>query len=149
MEMKLIPIGQTPEENQDFFQHPDCRATIQMSIDFYGKKGFDPPWIGYYAEVDGELVGSAAFKGQPVAGKVEIAYGTFPQYQHRGIGTEICHQLILLSLHTDPSIRITAQILPENNASARVLAKNGFICKGAVLDEEDGEVWEWEYKQQD
>jgi len=36
--------------------------------------------------------------------------------------------------------------LPENNASAGILKRNGFIMGGKVWDEEDGDVWEWFYK---
>lgn len=132
--------------NQPFLEHPDCREILQMTLDFYKRVGFDPPWIGYYAQHDGELVGSGAFKGRPKDGKVEIAYGTFPQHQHKGIGAEISRQLVQLSLATDPSVRITARTLPEENYSVRILRKTGFTLLGMVWDEEDGAVWEWEYK---
>ena len=117
-----------------------------MTIDFYKKIGFVPPWIGYYVEQNDDLVGCAAFKGQPVNGTVEIAYGTFEQYRKQGIGTEICKHLVGLSLKTDPFVRITARTLPEENFSTRILKKNNFIFTGTVNDTEDGEVWEWLYK---
>ena len=77
---------------------------------------------------------------------MEISYGTFRKHQGRGIGTEICRQLVLLSHKTDPEIKITARTLPEENASTHVLMKNGFVLPGTVWDDEDGNVWEWEYK---
>jgi RimJ/RimL family protein N-acetyltransferase len=72
------------------------------------------------------LVGSAAFKGKPKEGRVEIAYGVFPHYQNQGIGTEICGQLVLLALETDPTVIVTARTLPEENYSTRILRKNNF-----------------------
>ena len=117
-----------------------------MTIDFYKKVGFVPPWIGYYVKQDGYLVGCAAFKGQPVNGTVEIAYGTFEQHRKQGIGTAICKHLVDLSLNTDPSVKITARTLPEENFSTRILKKNNFIFSGIVHDPEDGEVWEWVFK---
>jgi hypothetical protein len=45
-----------------------------MCIDFY-KSWIYPPWICYYVE-EGELIGSAAFKGRPINNTVEISYGT-------------------------------------------------------------------------
>lgn len=144
--MELLPIKKTEAENIAFIEHPDCRESIYMSMEFYNKIGFEPPWIGYYAQVQGRLVGAAAFKGKPRDGKVEIAYGTFPQYQQQGIGAEMCRQLVLLSLKTDSSIRITARTLPEENYSTKILKKNGFELLGTIWDEEDGNVWEWEYK---
>ena len=83
--MKLIPIKEHPHENKEFLSNPDCKDSINMTSDFYKKIGFNPPWIGYYASIDGQLVGAAAFKGKPRDGKVEIAYGTFPQFQQQGV----------------------------------------------------------------
>jgi RimJ/RimL family protein N-acetyltransferase len=102
-----------------------------------------PPWISYYAQEDGNLLGSAAFKGQPINGTVEIAYGTFEKYRNQGIGTEIRRLLVDLSLKTDPSIRITARTLPCKNFSTRILEKNFFEFNGTVDDPADGKVWEW------
>lgn len=117
-----------------------------MLIAFFDTVGYVPPWIGYYAKYQGNLVGGAAFKGKPNAGSVDIAYGTFPRYRTQGIGTELCRQLVLIALKTDPAVRIMARTLPENNHSTRILTKNGFVCLGVIWDEEDGDVWEWVYK---
>ena len=144
--MTLLPIKQTLEENSDFSKNPLCNESLSMCIEFYKRIGFKPPWICYYAEENGELVGSAAFKGQPMYNTVEIAYGTFEKHQQKGIGTKICQQLVELSLATDPLVRITARTLPANNYSTRILEKSNFALLGTVNDPEDGEVWEWEYK---
>ena len=141
--MKLIPIKEKLEENSEFTANPLCQDTVYMSVDFYKKLGFEPPWICYYVQQDGNLVGSAAFKGKPVNRSVEIAYGTFEPYRQRGIGTEICRLLVDLARKTDPSLGITARTLPQNNFSTRILAKNNFEFAGTVVDPEDGEVWEW------
>ena len=144
--MNLIPVKEHPHENKEFLSNADCKDSITMTIDFYKKVGFVPPWIGYYASVNNQLVGAAAFKGKPRDGKVEIAYGTFPQFQQQGIATKICHELIKLSLKTDPSVKITARTLREENYSVRLLRKNNFELLGTVIDDEDGPVWEWEWK---
>ena len=144
--MELIPIRQTVEENKIFAAHPDCQESLPLTLEFYKRVGFYLPWISYYAQKDGGLVGCAAYKGKPIAGKVEIAYGTFEQFRQQGIGTEIAQKLVELSLATDPSVQITARTLPENNFSTKILQKNGFRYLGTIFDEEDGEVWEWRYK---
>jgi len=144
--MQLLPVKQTTEENQEFVSNPLCKETLPMCIEFYKRVGFTPPWICYYAEENGRLVGSAAFKGKPVNNTVEIAYGTMEDQRQKGIGTKICKQLVELSLATDPSVRITARTLPEHNFSTKILEKNNFILLGIVTDPEDGDVWEWEYK---
>ena len=144
--MTLLPIKETIEENETFANNPLCNETLVMSIAFYKRVGFNPPWICYYAEENGELVGSGAFKGKPINNTVEIAYGTFETYQQKGVATRICKELVELSLTTDPSVRITARTLPEKNHSTRILEKNNFVLLGFVTDAEDGDVWEWEYK---
>lgn len=144
--MKLIPIKRELEDNEEFVNNPLCKETLVMTVDFYKKVGFVPPWICYYAELDGQLVGSAGIKGKPVNGKIEIAYGTMEAFQNQGIGSKICRTLVELSLKTDPSIKITARTLPENNFSTKILEKNNFVFVGVVNDPEDGEVWEWEYQ---
>ncbi|MCD6013123.1 MAG: family N-acetyltransferase [Flavipsychrobacter sp.] len=143
--MILLPIKQKLEDNPQFTSHPDCQESIYKSVEFYENIGYHIPWIGYYASSNDQLVGTAGFKGKPVNGRVEIAYGTFPAHRHKGIGAEICRQLVMLARATNPSITIFARTLPEENHSTSILKKNGFLYKGVVYDPEDGEVWEWEY----
>jgi ribosomal-protein-alanine N-acetyltransferase len=144
--LELIPVLEHMDENPEFVNNLRCRESLQMTVDFYKRIGFSPPWIGYYVMENEMLVGSAAFKGKPVNGQIEIAYGTFEEFRNQGVGTKICKILVNLSLRTDPTIRITARTLPENNYSARILQKNKFHLIGNVTDPEDGDVWEWEYK---
>jgi len=144
--MELMPIFLDPLLNKEFADHPGCNEYLQMNVDFFERIGYNPPWIGYYAKVDNEFVGAAAFKGKPKNNKVEISYGTFAEHRNKGIATEICRQLVLLALKTVPEVIVTARTLPEENASAHVLRKNSFFLLGTIWDEEDGNVWEWEYK---
>jgi len=141
--MHLIAIKERIEDNKRFASNALHLEAIQMTIDFYKKVGFVPPWIGYFAEENGNLVGSAGFKGPPINGTVEIAYGTFEEYRNQGIGTAICRQLVELSLKTDPFIRLTARTFSKENFSTKILQKNSFILLGPVQDPEDGEVWVW------
>ena len=144
--MHLIAVQERFEENKRFSSNSLYKETVQMTTDFYKKVGFVPPWIGYYVEVNSNLVGSAGFKGPPINGTVEIAYGTFEEYRKQGIGTAICKKLVELSIDTDPSIKITATTFQKENFSTRILEKNNFFCVGTVNDPEDGEVWQWVYK---
>lgn len=146
MPVKLIAIGAKPEDNLEFSGNPLCREILEMTIDFFNKVGYVPPWTGYFIQQDDNLVGSAAFKGPPVNGAVEIAYGTFEPYRQQGIGTATCKLLVDLALKTDSTVRITARTLPEENFSTRILRKNGFNFVGTVIDPEDGPVWEWEFE---
>jgi ribosomal-protein-alanine N-acetyltransferase len=145
MKIELLPIKEFMSDNVEFLAHPDCLESLEMSVLFYARVGYRIPWIGYYVRMNDNLVGSCGFKGGPVDGKVEIAYGTFPSFQGQGIGTEICRELVRLASVSDPAVRIMARTLMEENYSAKILRKNGFVLLGAVEDIDDGEVWEWEY----
>jgi ribosomal-protein-alanine N-acetyltransferase len=145
MKIELRPIKERISDNAEFLKIPECEESLSMSIQFYARVGYSLPWIGYYATRDGAIVGSAAFKGRPMHGRVEIAYGTFPDHRKKGIGAEICRLLVQLAIETDPSVTITARTLPEENYSTSILRKNNFLNRGVVTDPDDGEVWEWEY----
>lgn len=121
--MELIPIKKTLEENHEFFDNPDCLASLQMSIDFYNRVGYVVPWIGYFVSMDNEIVGGAGFKGPPANGTVEIAYGTFEHVRSKGIGTAMCNMLVDIARKTDSGLRITARTLPEKNHSTIILEK--------------------------
>lgn len=144
--MKLLSIDEDESHYAPFLKNADCREVLKVYPGFYQRVGFNPPWIGYFAEHDHEFIGCGGFKGKPKDGKVEIAYGTFKKYEGQGFGTEICRQLVLLAMNTDPDIMIIARTLPENNASVGILQRNGFEFTGTVFDEEDGNVWEWKFR---
>ena len=57
--MKLLPIKEHLHENQEFAANPDTSDSLGACVDFYKKIGYNPPWICYYAEKDGNLVGGA------------------------------------------------------------------------------------------
>ena len=141
--MELIPVKEKPEDNQAFISNPLYRDVTYMTTDFYKRAGYVPPWIGYFVQLGDTIVGSAGFKGPPVNGVVEIAYGTNEPYRKQGIGTAICKLLVDLALKTDLSVKITARTFLKENFSTRILEKNNFMCTGTVDDPEDGEVWEW------
>ena len=147
--MKLLPIEKDETLNRRFTSTPECLEILTIFTEHYKKAGFNKPWIAYFiSNQNDEIIGGGGYKGKPKDNKIEISYGTFENYRGRGIGKEICKQLVLLALKTDPSVTITARTLPDNHASISVLKGNGFECLGTVYDEEDGEVLEWEFKKQ-
>ncbi|WP_157862452.1 GNAT family N-acetyltransferase [Nitrosococcus halophilus] len=87
--------------------------------------------------------GTCAFKTPPQNNEIEIAYFTFPNNEGRGIATRMSSQLIQIARAQIPSLTITAQTLPENNASSSILKKLGFVSVGELDHPEDGRVWEW------
>lgn len=144
--MTLLPIEADASLNERFRGIPECEEVLDIFVEFYKKAGFTKPWIAYFvADSKNQIIGGGGFKGKPKDNTVEISYGTFENQQRKGIGSAICRQLVKLSLQTDPAVKIRARTLPENTSSIGVLERNGFVCLGSVQDEEDGEVFEWEY----
>lgn len=117
---------------------------IRATIKHYEAIGFKVPWICYLAIFETTLVGTCGFKSIPHDGRVEIAYFTFPEFEGRGFATAMAAQLITIAKRHQPSILVTAQALPERNASHRILEKLGFNCVGKIEHPEDGTVCEWQ-----
>ena len=143
--MQLFPIPPQIQEPLPFLENEHCLSVYPMQQEFYKVIGYEPPWVGYFVQLNEKWVGTCAFKGAPKNHSVEVAYYTFEPFEGQGIGTEMCRQLVQLAKTTNPEVRVTARTLPEENASTSILRKNGFRFLGAVDDPEDGTVWEWEY----
>jgi ribosomal-protein-alanine N-acetyltransferase len=145
MKIELIPIDVdgTPRDFDHALSAP-AREVLLATGALYAAVGFKEPWIGYLVVASSQAVGTCGFKSPPLDGRVEIAYFTFPEYENRGLATQMAGQLIALAHGTAPDVQIFAQTLPERNASTRVLEKLGFRRVGTVDHPEDGEVWEWQ-----
>jgi ribosomal-protein-alanine N-acetyltransferase len=76
---------------------------------FYKRVGFPSTMDWLLFRRDKEFFGCGGFKGKPTDGKVEIAYGTFKQFEGQRVRTDICRFLVKLSRQTDPAIRVTAR----------------------------------------
>jgi len=122
---------------------PEFKEILSAVATMYRGSGYEPPWIGYITVHDGKVVGTCAFKCAPADGKVEIAYFTFPEFERRGLATAMARQLVAIARTQAPGIVVTAQTLPERNASNRILENLGFRQAGTAMDDDAGEVWEW------
>lgn len=143
--MKLRILQQNEDKADPLFQSDDCQMLLQMYEDYYPKIGFNPPWVAYLIVNDTEVMGSCSFTGQPVEGKVEIAYWTFKKFEGQGVASFACQELIKVAQNADSSVIITAKTAPEYNASTKILSKNGFVFKEVVQDEEIGDAWLWTF----
>jgi [ribosomal protein S5]-alanine N-acetyltransferase len=121
----------------------EARDVCAMHAVLYAAGGFVRPWIGYLQRHEGAWVGAGAFKGPPSAGRVEIAYFTFPAWEGRGVATATATALLRLARAVVPAPQITARTLREASASTRILERLGFENVGTVDDPDDGPVWEW------
>ena len=143
-ELRLVAILEAGETAETLTLPAGVASILPAMADLYRLSGFAPPWIGYVAVSEGRPVGTCAFKCAPEDGRVEIAYFTFPEFEGRGIATEMAAQLIALARAERPDVVIAAQTLMERNASNRVLERLGFSQTGTAMDADAGEVWEWQ-----
>lgn len=151
MHVHLIPIDRQgkPQEvsgRLDAVTKQVCSATATL----YRSAGFVQPWIGYLATHDRQLVGACAFKSPPNRGedgveRVEIGYLTFPNFENRGIATEMVRELLHIVQDTNANLTVVAQTANEENASNVILRKFGFQFVGERADPEEGAVWLWEW----
>ena len=143
--MRLIHIEHDGSPGHPVVDLPEiAREAMSATAVLYRRTGAQQPWVGYLAVVQGECVGTCAFKTPPDSGRVEIAYFTFPGNEGRGFATRMAACLIQIAKQASPGIRVFAQTLPESNASTHILEKHGFRWIGAIDHPEDGKVWEWE-----
>lgn len=119
-------------------------SALRATAELYAAVGFREPWVGYLV-TDGECaVGTCGFKAPPAAGRVEIAYFTFPEFEGRGIATAMARALTEMAVQAQPGVTVAAQTLPVENASNAILRKLGFQLVGTAVDADVGEVWEWQ-----
>ncbi|RDB05629.1 N-acetyltransferase [Runella aurantiaca] len=96
---------------------------------------------------DNVLIGSCGYKGKPDAdGAVEIGYEIIKPYRNQGLGMELAKALVM-NAFAAPSVKaIKAYTLANDNASTRILTKNGFLKKGEIDDVANEKLWRWELK---
>ncbi|MDA0814484.1 MAG: GNAT family N-acetyltransferase [Verrucomicrobia bacterium] len=140
--MKLIEIGENGNLSAEVALNDFLREVIEVTIAHYQRTGFVSPWIGYigFGLEDDLPVGVCGFKGQPVDSRVEIAYGTAPGHEGKGVATAMAAELVRITRAESENLAVVAQTLPQENASTRILKKLGFQIIGTVDHPED----EWE-----
>jgi ribosomal-protein-alanine N-acetyltransferase len=107
----------------------------------------DYPWGNFLAWRDGVAVGCCGFKNIPGPGDPpEIGYMTFPRAEASGVATAMAGALVAIATAAGEPL-VIAHTLPVTNASARALARNGFIRDGDAIDPDEGPVWRWARQQ--
>lgn len=144
--MRLVPIersGITAVPTQGNAEV--LGQVVEATVSLYVRRGYQPPWTGYFALEGEEVLGTCGFVGPPNAGEVEIAYFTFPGNEGRGIATAMARELLRLSkpAAVQGGIRYIAHTLPQNGPSTTILRKLGFTLESELLHPEDGLVWKW------
>ena len=95
--------------------------------------------LGIYRKADQAFCGLAEFYGlREEAHKVSIGYRLLERFWGNGIATEALSLMIAyLFSNTDIKV-ITASTMVENQASANVLKKNGFVLAESSVEEDWG-----------
>ena len=144
--IKLKPV-MFGEDRSKLILNEYSKSVFEKMQVMYERNGFMNPWIGYFAMIDHEIVGSCGFKNNPHKDNtVEIAYTTAPTYQGKGYATEMCRILKNIALDHNEKIVLKAETLVTNFASHRILEKNRFVLLDqTVTDPKHGEIMLWEY----
>jgi [ribosomal protein S5]-alanine N-acetyltransferase len=141
MELSIIQLHE--DKTRELYASSDCQQIIDSMNEYYPQIGFNLPWVGYFVIKNNQVVGTGGFTGKPIAGRVEIAYYTFKEFEGQGIASFTCKELVAISKRADPTLLITAKTEPQHNASTKILQKNGFEFSEVVQDHEIGDAWLW------
>lgn len=148
--MKLIPLSELGQPTEPISDLPKEAIDVGAAyVSLYQSVGYQSPWLGYLALVDGTCVGSCGFKAPPKDNRVEIAYFIFSAFEGKGMATRMAEALLSMSSHAAPQVVVAAQTLPKESPSTTILKKLGFKHVATLQHPEDGEVWEWQLAQQD
>ena len=135
----------SPMSEQELADHRDRirQSDPEMSA-AYGEmlEGMQthPAQVLWYAAwkialADGREIGDACFKGLPAHGRPEIGYGIDPAYWGQGYATEAVGALCRWAMEQNGVSGVEAETEPGNQASQRVLEKNGFRPTGQMGEE--------------
>jgi len=145
--MHLVSIPRDGNTSLSGITLPEAAMSVVAStVQLYARRGYAEPWIGYLAIEGGNCVGACGFTSPPAGGVVEIAYFTYPDFEGCGFATRMAQRLISIAGERDPSVRVIAHTLTDENASNHILKKLGFAFVGTVDHPEDGKIWEWSYE---
>jgi len=109
---------------------PDDASALLKKLDDGIDNGTGITW-GITAKEDNSLIGTIGYwRIEPDNFRAEIGYLIDEPYQGKGLMTEAINAVAdfgfkEMSLHS-----IEARVVPSNNASAKLLEKNGFIKEG-------------------
>jgi RimJ/RimL family protein N-acetyltransferase len=95
-------------------------------------------WLGWYVvtrDATPTLIAGAGFMGPPEDGTVEIGYSVVEEARGAGYATEIVGALVRRAFESGLVQLVVAETDGTNEASQRVLERNGFTPAGSGRDE--------------
>ena len=86
-------------------------------------------------KTDRIVIGDLCFVGPPNdAGEIEIGYGTYEAYRGKGLMREAVGGMVKWAQQQTPVKAVIASTDRTNEASSRILQRNGFLPAGATGD---------------
>ena len=122
--MKTLPAG-APIPRDDF----ERRVSMTM-VHHWAQHGFGP-WVMIH-KADQVVLGHCGLRYWPESTEVEVFYALDKRYWGQGLATEGARASLRYGFEALQLERIIAAILPENQASRRVLEKSGFRLEGEM-----------------
>ena len=111
----LAELSGTPEEALKTIQSMDLNENRQCILGIYEKS--DPDILTGLAEL---------YDYKPSGKVISVGYRLRPEYWGKGLATECVRALLDYIRDNTEVTLVTAHVIPDNKASARVLLKNGF-----------------------
>lgn len=114
---------------RDTFPHP---YTLEHAQGFIARNGGEQPveqGCVLAIEVEGGFAGACGVhpKNDVYARTAEVGYWLGAPFRGRGVATRAVRALVELAFARGPWVRLEAGVFSWNEASARVLEKNGFL----------------------
>jgi ribosomal-protein-alanine N-acetyltransferase len=123
----------------------ELRSALPVHLERLRRSPADIAWGVRGILVDGELLGSAGFKGPPGRdGSVELGYGVVPEARGRGLASAAASALVEWAFRQPGVRRVRATIAPGNTASQVVARRAGLRHVGRAPDAQHGELEVWE-----
>ena len=122
----------------------DMADALPFFYDSFQKNG--NYWGSFFSvhKADRQLLGTCGYKGAPnESGVVEIGYEIKADYRQKGLASEAAKGLIDFAFSHDKVKVVMAHTLAHENPSVSVLKKLGFQFVKALVDPDDGDIWEW------
>jgi RimJ/RimL family protein N-acetyltransferase len=135
LQTATIPIPYTIEVARDFLRAADPRQIFAITVadDLVGLIGMIGPAGMFGAQHHSEIPAQPPdeLHTQTSVQPLEVGYWVGRIHWGRGYATSALRLLIEEARRRQIS-RLTADVLPNNPASIRVLENNGFVCQGEI-----------------
>ena len=142
--MDLVSITISGAPAREVPELPEAaREALAGTAMLYREEGFEPPWIGYLVIVTVNASAPAHSNARRGTDASSSPTSRSPDTRDAVLRHACAASSSTLARRADPAIVITAQTLPERNASTRVLEKTGFRWDTELDHPEDGRIWEW------